>query len=352
MTLPINRPLNPYDRFDLRRFVLHADDMAPAPSVVNGSPGEVTRWINAVGPIETSELQQIESAMMKLLQTNSSTINGARQWLGIDGPPMSGKTFASVVAAMRIDAQLRNGQPHDVAEPYEHIPVVIVSGNLGEPALARTLLDNIARFIGVVLPSGLAAAIEATAQHLRNLGTLLIVVDDAHFIKRKSGSRNLTDALKDIISTIPTSFVFVGAGLEASALLHVPSELAPKRRGPRPSAGAHIQLDHHQFSAVYQLRERLILHRVKLFPPVNGHPHPVMLNRMSAILDCLDRIEGFDTTELRSIPSLKRISARSVGKTGLALRLIIRIAAAAAEAQVNPALDHVAAFTGIETDHD
>lgn len=335
MTPAIAPPLNPYDRIDLRRFVLRVEEMPPPPSAVSGKPADVSRWLTSVGPIETSELQQIQAAMTKLLRFNGSTINGARQWLGIDGPPMSGKTFAAVVAAMRIDTELRISQAGTVKDPFEHIPVIVVSGNLGEPALARTLLDNMARFIGVVLPSGLAAAIAAMAHHIRNVGTLLVVVDDAHFIKRKSGSRNLTDALKDIISTLPTSFVFVGAGLGESALLHVPSEQQAPHRD--------------QFSAVHQLRERLILHEVKLFPPTAlGDPHRVLKSRMMSMLKQFDRIEGFDTTELRSDPALKRISARSLGKTGLALSLLARTASSAAEAGITPTVEHVARFTAIE----
>ncbi|MFM9378806.1 AAA family ATPase [Gordonia sp. VNK21] len=351
MDAPIKRPLSPYDRFDLSKFVLHLDDMAPPPSTAHNSPAEISHWIQAAGPIETSELQWIQSAMTQLLRTNSSTINGARQWLGIDGPPMSGKTFSAVVAAMRIDTQLRISQTGDVEDPFEHIPVVIVSGNLGEPALARTLLDNIARFIGVVLPSGLSAAIEATARHLKNVGTLLIVVDDAHFIKRKSGSRNLTDALKDIITTIPASFVFVGAGLEVSALLHVPTGSGETTKRAFDSAKAQ-KLERDQYSAVYQLRERLSFHSVKLFPSEMGRVHPVLRNRMTTLINELDRIDGFDASALRSEQALERFSARSLGKTGLALRLITRTAAAAAETGASPTLDHVSAVTGLEISDD
>jgi hypothetical protein len=340
------RPLSPYDRFDLDKFVLHIGDMPAPPPLTPNTADAVCAWIAGIGPIETSEVREIHALILRLLQTNSAAINGARQWVGIDGPPLTGKTFATFVAALRIGAQLRRTQADDAAEPFDHIPVVIVSGHLGDTALARNLLDNIARFIGVPLPTGLPAATETLAHRLRDVGALLVVVDDAHFIKRKNGSRTLTDNLKDIITTLPVSFVFVGAGLRSSALLHVPNDVADTRT--RRTTPDQQRFEDEQFSAVHQLRERMLFRTVRIHPTKNGTPHSVLRGRLSRLVDQLERIEGYDPSVLRDDPVTAAIAARAQGKTGLAFKIAIQIAALAAAAGESPTLAYVTAITGAE----
>lgn len=342
----IRRPLNPYDRFDLQKFVLHLDDIPPPPRFTPGNLEAVSGWIQGVGPIETSEIREIHSLILQLLRTNSASINGARLWAGIDGPPLSGKTFATIVAALRIGEHLRLTQGDDVSEPFEHIPVAVVSGDLGNTALARTLLDNIARFIGVPLPPSLPAAIAHLARRLREVGTLLVVVDDAHFIKRKNGSRSLTDDLKDIVTTLPVSFVFVGAGLRSSALLHVPdcvSGTQTRRLTPDKE-----RFEQEQFSAVHQLRERMIFRSVRIHATRSGTPHKVLRNRISRMVDQFDRIDGFDPSILRDERVITAIAARSHGKTGHSLKLCTEIANSSVLAGESPTLLHVSVATRVD----
>ncbi|WP_020106082.1 AAA family ATPase [Nocardia sp. 348MFTsu5.1] len=352
-TQRITRPLNVYDRFDLVKFVRRIDEMPPPPCALSDNPALVANWIRKIGPIETSDVTDLHQLMVNLLIENGSSVNGARQWLAIDGPPLVGKTLAVTAAALRIHDWLCDNQADDVAAPFEHIPVVIISGNLGDGKLARTLLDKIARFIGVPLPSrgGFAAALDCLEAAMRNVGTLLIVVDDAHFIKRSSGTRALTDHLKDIMTALPASFVFVGAGLQQSALLHVPSETVAPRSG-REQSGSKVLTEgafqRSQYSAVEQLRLRMQYFPMRPLPSGDRkQPDDRFIERMLSMIDQLDRVEGFDPKHLRTITALKQINARAGGRTGRGLKLIARIASLAADMGVSPTRAHVYAVTGM-----
>ncbi|MGW5525263.1 TniB family NTP-binding protein [Gordonia sp. NPDC003950] len=344
----ISRPLSPYSRADLGYFPRRIGDMTEPPSARTDEPDTVARWIRGIGPIETSDIEKIHRAIIRLLAQNSQSPAGSRQWLAIDGPPLMGKSSSAIVAALRVSDWLCEHQSGDVRTPFTHIPVIIVSGNLGHTPLARTLLDNIARFIGVALPANLRAAIAALDSHLRNVGALLVVVDDAHFIKRQGGSRNLTDDLKDILTSLTVSFVFVGAGLRSSALLHVPNDgqvTARKRRTrdtERPADELRFQQD--QYSAVEQLRWRMtLLALIEQPATADGAPDDVFIKRMSSMVTQLERIDGFDPKYLRTESGLKLIFQRARGRTGIGFKIISLAAAVAAELGTAPSHQHVRA---------
>lgn len=340
----IQRPINVYDRRDHPRIILHIDDMPAPPCRLEDDGMRVAAWIRQVGPIETPLISEMQSLMTDLLRSNGEALNGARQWMAIDGPPLIGKTQCVVVAALRIGQWLRIHQPDDRRRPFDHIPVVIVSGDLGHGTLARTLLDKIAEHLGTELPrrGGYAAAIRTLSRILRDTGTLLVIVDDAHFIKRKVGTRELTDNLKDIITTLPVTFVFVGAGLWHSALLHVPSEPVSSLRSESQRAQADEVFRKAQFSAVEQLRLRMLY----LPTPAHSAPDEFAID-MSAQLDQFDRIEGFETRHLRTKTSMNRIFKRSAGRTGRGFTLMTRVAAIAAEMGSSPGKHHVDAVIGM-----
>lgn len=345
----IQRPINVYDRHDHSRIVLHIDDMPAPPCSLDEDGARVANWIRRVGPIETPMVSEMYSLMTDLLHTNGQALNGARQWLAIDGPPLVGKTQGVVVAALRIRDWLLDHQPDDRREPFDHIPVVIVSGDLGLVALARTLLDKIADYLGTELPrrGGYAAAISSLSRILRDTGTLLVIVDDAHFIKRKTGTRELTDDLKDIITTLPVTFVFVGAGLWHSALLHVPSERITRVGVDPKSDAARKAFARAQYSAVEQLRLRMLYLPVPAYVTDSSGAPSEFIRDISAQLDQFDRIDGFDTRHLRTQMSLNKVFKRSGGRTGRGFTLMARISALAAEMGSSPGKHHVDAVTGM-----
>ena len=344
----IQRPINVYDRHDHSRIVVHIADMPAPPCSLDEDGVRVANWIRRVGPIETPMISEINSLMTELLHANGQALNGARQWLAIDGPPLVGKTQGVVVAALRVRDWLLTHQPGDRQEPFDHIPVVIISGDLGQVALARTLLDKIAEYLGTELPrrGGYAAAISSLSRILRDTGTLLVIVDDAHFIKRKTGTRELTDDLKDIITTLPVTFVFVGAGLWHSALLHVPSERITTGVASKSDA-ANQAFARAQFSAVEQLRLRMLYLPIPAYV-TGAKGTPSDFNRdISAQLDQFDRVDGFDTHHLRTQRSMNKVFRRAGGRTGRGFTLMSRIAALAAEMGSPPGSHHVDAVTGM-----
>ena len=66
----ISRPLSPYDRADLAHFTRRIEDMPEPPSARADTPDAVARWIRGIGPIETSDIDKIHRATLRLLRQN------------------------------------------------------------------------------------------------------------------------------------------------------------------------------------------------------------------------------------------------------------------------------------------
>lgn len=102
----------------------------------------------------------------------------------------------------------------------EQIPYVYVEAE--SEGRGRALMQSILHFIG--LPYTERESAEILTARLRDiapeLGLKAVVVDDAHMLRANNpDSRRLTDFLKHVITSLPVTFAFVGAGLASSALL-------------------------------------------------------------------------------------------------------------------------------------
>lgn len=139
-----------------------------------------------------------------------------RRWLGIDGHTDLGKT--DLVINMAIEAtNLEGGQVHYRDNHRIHLPVLFVES---DPKMdGDKLLKAICRFAHLPTDGDLSELGRRLKQELPRMGTVLIVIDDAHMLRRTSRTATaLPDALR-ILLRLPVNFVYVGAGLENSALL-------------------------------------------------------------------------------------------------------------------------------------
>lgn len=284
---------------------LRRRDAADAPPCgIDGDGITLARWIRSIGPIETSDIQTVESDMRKLLDHNATSVNAGRRWVAINGPSLVGKTQATTAAMLRIHDDLLK-HPHDPGKGIraEHIPVVFVSD---AGASWPTLLRAIGAFASVPntrLATG-ADMLRQLRTVLPSIGTRMIVVDDAHMLRRVGAARDLTDNLKMTIDALPASFVFVGAGLENSALL---------KRTDRSAD---------EYSAAVQLAGRMYRRDLMPFVDTDKPQMRAWHRRIGALISRLELIDGLDSSELRDATFAANLFHASGGRTGLSLELL------------------------------
>lgn len=321
----ITRPKDSYRRESFYAGRRRLEDYCGPPTEPDADFDELKDWIEGIGPIMTPTIISLQRDIIRLMRDNGRAINGGWKWMAIDGYSKMGKTYSVIVAALLIADALVVDQPDDVVAPYHHITVVFIGAPTAATVHARYLLDKIAIFCGFVLPTrgGLPQLIAKVREMLERFGTLLIVVDDGHFIKRMNGGRDLTDDLKSILTEIPVTWVFVGAGLRESALLHVPSEKSPEFRGTAtPSKRTPAR-----YMAVEQLKLRMkwrpmVPERV----PDDGAPPPQFSYFVTTYVSQLERIPRLRLGSLRTTGVLTELFRQSAGRPGIATDLLNEIA--------------------------
>lgn len=319
-----DRPAVLQNRHDWPR--LRRRDMGdPAPCGVDGDVDALARWVRSIGPIENSDIHGIESALHELLEHNWLTANGGRRWLAVNGPAMVGKTQAVTAAMLRVHDELLNTPPDLGAGIHaSHIPGVFVSD---AGASWPNLLRSIAEFAGIPLaPSTPAHEVLRTLRTvLPNLGTQFIVVDDAHMLRRVAATRDLTDRLKLTLDALPVSFVFVGAGLDNSALLRTSDS------------------SEDEYSAAIQLAGRMQRLDLNAFTSNNAAQRRTWLRRIDALLTRLEQIDGLDTTGMRDATFAANLFDLADGLTGLSFELLKDATIHAITAHQKPTTDDLLA---------
>ena len=277
-------------------------------------------WIEGVGPIITPTIISLQRDLVSLMVSNGNATNGGWKWMAIDGFSKMGKTYSVSVAALLVADDLCAKQADDAIAPYQHIPVVFIGAPTGPTVYARHILEKIAIFCGFSLPSrgGLTQATSKVRDYLINFGTLLIIVDDSHFIKRVNGSRDLTDNIKSLMTEIPVTWVFIGAGLRESALLRVPSEKVVSGSGQKGSS-THTPA---RYVAVEQLRLRMVW-RPMTPERITDNGTPRQFNYfITQYINYLDRIPELTLAPLMKPEFLRALFKHSRGRPGVAVDLL------------------------------
>lgn len=197
-------------------------------------------WIHALhipGPYEPL----IAAGLDRVIRHHTG---GNECWLGITGPAHLGKTRA--VTNILIERALCEPDRWRKRSPRGglHTPYIYVEAASNQEA--RGLLASIAHGCGLPNEGHEKDLHHMLAATLPELGTRLIVVDDAQMFRRRSDTASrVTDGLR-VALHLPIPFVFVGVDLHASALLyrstrnndtalqlerrHIPLALRPIRR--------------------------------------------------------------------------------------------------------------------------
>lgn len=290
----------------------------PAPPCRLGEDPEVLKdWIYGISPIETTAITALERTMRDMIRRNASRTDTGKGWIAYNGHSMAGKTTAAVTASLRIhDDCLAAGLSQTSGYHAAHRPVLYVTTHGRSHA---SLLKSMLRCAGVAYSKGVTAAEsqDQLRETLPQMGCRACVVDDGHHLRREGSSRTLTDDLKQTIDVLPVTFVFVGAGLEYSALLRT------------TDSGVD------EYSSALQLRRRMTALNVHAFKSTRDDANRFQL-RMGAMIKTIDAIHGLDTTAMRDNNFQINLLTHSDGLTGMGFRLIREVACIAIDEERSP----------------
>jgi len=181
----------------------------PLPLANSHDPQVASDWVRSLHvPTQRDEAlaEAIEATMLA----------SDRRWLAVDGVSNLGKTDIVVNFALRRSG-IRNGQVPRPDTGYLHLPSVFAEA---DPSVGGAgLLEAMCGFAGILPARSEDKTRRKLAELLPKMGTDLVIVDDAHMLRRQNPrSTRLTDSFRSALR-LPVTFVCVGAGLETSALL-------------------------------------------------------------------------------------------------------------------------------------
>lgn len=183
------------------------------------------QYVMKLGPLPTADIQEVRSAVERAHFANDHSPAGPQRCVVVDGAPYSGKTYATLNAAVSetrgiwdSNGGMDGGGHRSIPWTYLEVPK---GGGL------RSMATDVARCLGVPTRTGrgenssdMLARIRYTAPRVGLRG---VIVDDSHGVFGASGARNrqssdLADTLKSLVTGIPATVVVVGAGLRESSL--------------------------------------------------------------------------------------------------------------------------------------
>lgn len=180
---------------------------------------EALRCTRALPACETSLGRRMRAEIERLVADNAGN-QLDRHVLLLEGEATLGKTTATMFAVLRLYRTALQERGEILEGVYEHIPWVYVEVGAGWGY--RDLAEAIQRFCG--LPFRQRDTAQERVAHLRKmlprLGTVGVIIDDAHNLRSRPEGP-IVDGLKNMITGLPVTFIFIGLDpLAKSALLN------------------------------------------------------------------------------------------------------------------------------------
>lgn len=205
---------------------------APAPARDAADPvwsqTEREDYHSELAVMRTPAMDNVFTAVRRLLLVNRRQQAGARRGLIISGPATTGKT--TTMMALGRSFQLADARQHPGQAARR--PVLFIS--VPPAATPKMLVSEFARFLNMPITDRLnqTQITGAVCDLLGELGTQLVLVDDVHLLdtQRRAGAET-SDQLKYLGERIPATFVYSAIDIETSSLLS-------GVRGPRSPAGS------------------------------------------------------------------------------------------------------------------
>ena len=186
--------------------------------------------------ISTPQLVRVHEAMDDMFNSDLQDFDRVRTAPVIDAEPGVGKSTAANMFGRKLYREVMARQGPMVSPEAERIPVVHIglTGNTTPKSLILQMLE----FYGHPKRSGTTLEVTSVALDCAlRCETQLIIIDDIHFLnlKRRDG-REVSNTLKSLANDFPSTFIFVGVGVEAAGLFEEgldPRDSIPAQLGRR-----------------------------------------------------------------------------------------------------------------------
>lgn len=186
--------------------------------------------------ISTPQLVRVHEAMDNMFNSDMQDFDRVRTAPVIDAEPGVGKSTAANIFGRKLHQEVMAREGPIVGPDAERIPVVRI-GLMGNTT-PKSLILQMLEFYGHPKRSGTTLEVTSVALDCAlRCETQLIIIDDIHFLnlKRRDG-REVSNTLKSLANDFPSTFIFVGVGVEAAGLFEEgldPRDSIPAQLGRR-----------------------------------------------------------------------------------------------------------------------
>jgi hypothetical protein len=174
-------------------------------------------WHANLPTIKTAPLLELQASVMEIIDANMHDGDKAKGCIGIDGPAAIGKSIAIQDLAYQYHRREIDELGEFVGE-NERWPVcwVGMTGNTDMKTFNRAMLSF---YNHAGAKKGTAADFAYRALDcVLSCETRLLIVDDLHFLKVRTTSREISNQFKYISNEFPLTVVFIGIGLRQRGL--------------------------------------------------------------------------------------------------------------------------------------
>ncbi len=180
---------------------------------------DLLSWNLNIGPLRTDDTVRVARAISQAQRRNRHAPLTGRSIVVVDGPPMAGKTYAVLSAALEQTAQALEGPSPD---PLCHRPRPWVYVELLNHTGAKSIAQALARSVGALVErSATTPQYVAAIRHMApKVGLRGYIIDDAHGMlgARNRNNSSMATALKGLITGIPATAVVTGANLRRDGI--------------------------------------------------------------------------------------------------------------------------------------
>jgi hypothetical protein len=174
-------------------------------------------WHANLPTIKTAPLLELQAEVSEIIESNMQDGDKAKGCIGIEGPAAIGKSIAIQDLAYQYHRQ-EIDELGEFAGENERWPVcrVGMTGNTDMKMFNRAMLSF---YNHAGTKTGTAADFAHRALDcVISCETRLLIVDDLHFLKVRTTSREISNQFKYISNEFPITIVFIGIGLRQRGL--------------------------------------------------------------------------------------------------------------------------------------
>lgn len=210
-------PFHPQDPDTWAEHVRHLHDRVAPTS--DDHIDDFVDWNLNIGPLTTDDTLKVRHAVAQAQHRNRRAPLTGRNIVVVDGPPLAGKTYATLATALEQTSRAIDRPPDDPTchrpRPWVYIEVLNHTG-------AKSIAQALAHSVGALVDrsAGIPQYVAAIRHMAPKVGLRGYIIDDSHGMlgARSRDTSTLATALKGLITGIPATAVVTGTNLRRDGI--------------------------------------------------------------------------------------------------------------------------------------